>query len=334
MDKLPRLSASVVLLRRRALAAAAALRLQAPAAEAGSEASAVGEASEQEFEVLLAQRSRTMNSFSSMYVFPGGVAEEAADRAVAAAHSGGALPSDESVAKVTGIRELFEEAGVLLCASEGGGARTHLAAAHNLPAREQRQWQQAVHADAGKFQELLRLVERPPALGGLHYFVTFITPLIEKRRFRTNFFVSFLDDSDDAQVVLDDTETVRYTWATPSEALRLNREGKMQMLPPQFYALNTLCRFRRAEDVIASLRKATPPLPILPHAIGLTEDGEQLVLVYPGDQQHPEFTGGAGDLRRIYCRVPLGAGGYQWVDNLPAVPTHANWKGKRPEGKL
>jgi nucleoside diphosphate-linked moiety X motif protein 19 len=329
MDKLPRLSASVVLLRRRTLAAAAAARAPPPPPP---EAASCDSVEEQEFEVLLAQRSSKMSSFSSMYVFPGGVAEESADRAVAAAYSGGAPPSDESVAKVTGIRELFEEAGVLLCASEGGGARTHLAAAHNLPEREQRRWQQAVHADAGKFQELLQLVQRPPGLGGLHFFVTFITPLIEKRRFRTSFFVSFLDDSDDAQVVLDNTETVRYTWATPSEALRLNREGKMQMLPPQFYALNALSKFQRAEDVVASLRKAAPPLPILPHSIGLTDEGEQLILVYPGDQQHPEFPGNEGDLRRILCRVPLGTSGYEWVDNLSAVPTLANWKGKRPSG--
>jgi len=66
------------------------------------------------FQVLMAQRSQAMKSFSGVFVFPGGVTEQS---------DGPALSREAS--KRCGLRELFEECGVLLAREADGSVRAH-----------------------------------------------------------------------------------------------------------------------------------------------------------------------------------------------------------------
>ncbi|GBG24770.1 Nucleoside diphosphate-linked moiety X motif 19 [Hondaea fermentalgiana] len=312
----PRLSASVVLLRRK----------QAPSAGVKSSAERAGvtkgakAAAENDFEVLLAQRSSKMKAFSSMYVFPGGVAEDG-DAGVASAYGG---QDKVDAAKLTGIRELFEEAGVLLTAQDNKPGH---AQAVVISKEETKEWQKRVHDDAAQFKPMLEKYRQAPALSALHYWITFITPVIEKHRFHANFFVAVVDN---AEISLDGGETVRYTWASPREALDRHAAGKMALLPPQFYVLSALSEFARVNDLIESAAKRKPRLPIQPHAIPSKVD-DRLTLVYPGDAKHPDYPGDASDVRRIHCSIPFGSGGYKWECNLEEEPTHESWLAAHPK---
>ena len=75
---------------------------------------------------------------------------------------------------MTGIRELFEEAGVLL--QKSMTAKQAVAKPLN-----DHSWQDRVHDDAAEMGKLLDELQVAPAIDALKYWVTFITPKIEKR---------------------------------------------------------------------------------------------------------------------------------------------------------
>jgi len=268
-----------------------------------------------DFEVLLAQRSKRLKAFSSLFVFPGGVEDEFdSDLALRI----GANKRDAS--KITAIRELFEEAGVLLAEKPGTPF------AHAVTLQDQSVWQKRVHDNAQDFEVLLKTVSSSPALSGLHYWVTFITPLVEKHRYITDFFIAVVDD---ASISIDGNETVRYIWASPTKALELNEQGKMALLPPQLYCLNTINKFKSANALVKHAMERPDRLPIQPHMIGHSENGE-ITLVYPGDEKHPQYPGGENDRRRIHATPPMGKGSFRWEINLKEEPTVLNWTPKSP----
>ena len=165
------------------------------------------------FQVLMAQRSSTMKAFSGLFVFPGGVIE----------------PQDgtgRAASKRCGLRELFEEVGVLLTASPSDKC---LARAVDLPPQQRHRWMGSVHEDAGKFEELLQSQHVHLPLDALGFVVTFITPKIEQRRFDTDFFVVALER--DADVKIDAGETSSFQWISPREAIAANAAGEMKFLP-------------------------------------------------------------------------------------------------------
>lgn len=105
-----------------------------------------------------------------MRTLKGGVAEEC-DRDIAAKYA----PEDPRAnSKVTGIRELFEEAGVLLqqCDSNQKAVAKPV---------QDHTWQERVHDSAQEMGSLLEELQVAPAIEALKYWVTFITPKIEKR---------------------------------------------------------------------------------------------------------------------------------------------------------
>jgi len=259
----------------------------------------VRRAANEGYQVLMAKRSSKMKAFASVYVFPGGVTEDV-DQEIANRYS----PNDSrGKMKVTGIRELFEEAGVLLTKNSDNADLAHPVSAP--------EWQDKVHNDPGKFQSLLTSLNCEPAIDSLEYIVTFTTPKMEKRRFDTRFFFSIVDD---ASINIDGGETVEYKWITPIDALRENKNGTMAFLPPQFYVLSLLSKYSDVDGLIHHFKNVAPPTPILPHSVGF--ENNVLSLCYPGDEEHPEYPGKAGDRRRLHCTMPMGSGGYRYEDNL------------------
>lgn len=301
-SKVPRLSSSIILLRRKAINTSKIC----------------------DFEVLLAKRGSNMNSFSSFYVFPGGVTEPIHDKALA--NKLGST-SAENIAKITGIRELFEEAGVLLIENK---EKTIDAKVHSLEISKKQKFQKLIHDDPSLFEKFLEDESVIPADEHLHFWTTFITPVIEKRRFETNFYVCVVDDK--CSVQIDGGETVQYSWLEPKEALELNKIGKMQLIPPQYYILNQLSTFAKVNDLIQHASIKEKPLPIQPHPIGMDKD-KRLILTYPGDEDHDNFPGDLGDRRRILCKLPLGTAGYIWINNLKEIPSYENYR-KKPLSKL
>lgn len=82
----------------------------------------------------------------------------------------------------------------------------------------------------------------------MHFFSHWTTPVDLPKRFATWFFAAPLEQ--DTPVAIDNSEIVAHHWATPGEALALQRRGEMVLPAPTFV---TLLRFQAWTDTAALL---------------------------------------------------------------------------------
>jgi 8-oxo-dGTP pyrophosphatase MutT (NUDIX family) len=230
-------------------------------------------------EVYLIERQRSMGFMGGMHVFPGGkvadadasaqIAARIADAAEGARAEawGGDLDAQEVLARaVAAIRETFEEAGVLLgigaCGIDLGRLRARLLAGDALAALLQ---------EAGLVLHLAAL--QPLA--------RWVTPEREPVRFDTSFFLARAPHDQSAEH--DRKEAASGVWLGPRAALEASAAGRIRLAPPTARTLETLCETPSVERALAQARSAAPKLiaPII------RELGDQLVLLLPGDPEHP-----------------------------------------------
>jgi 8-oxo-dGTP pyrophosphatase MutT (NUDIX family) len=259
-------------------------------------------------ETFVVVRHRKSTSFAGMLVFPGGHVDEAdAAPAVlrlcsdltpqdAARRLAPLAPPERAMAQyVAGLRELFEEAGVLLARRDGAwidGARLGDADLATLRA--------ALHGEEIDLGGLCREHCLELAPGALAYFAHWITPEGIPTRFDTRFFLAALPPGQEARH--DGRETSAGEWLAPAEALARYRKGEAQLVPPTFMLLSELSRFR---DVAAALAaaEARSVTTILPRVYS---DAGGVAFLYPGDVA---YDGGdpeqPGPRRRLLTRGGL-----------------------------
>ena len=228
------------------------------------------------FEVHLQQRRAEMSFGPLAYVFPGG-SVDAGDRApetrsllggvdLSAAAARMELDGDDADRElcaalyVCAVREVFEEAGVLLARPLDGGDRAHDPSAVG-------EVRDRVLAMAGFAGELRGLGLRP-AVEDLAYVARFITPVGLPRRYDARFFVARVPEGQDIDVHAGEASTGR--WFTPGDLLE--REDVV-LMPPTRVMLAELRRHDDVASVIADLgarevcgilfafRHITQPLP-------------------------------------------------------------------------
>lgn len=225
-------------------------------------------------EVFLLKRSGLSDTFGEAYVFPGGKLDDydsspAALQALNVATETLALqlgepelsPSAAAGLYVAALRELFEEAGVLLANS---GTRP----ASLQPA----DWQAWVAASGAALQA--------SALTPWSRWITPRMAALSKKRFDTRFFLTLAPADQEASH--DNFETTHSIWLSPREALQRYHRGEIEMAPPQIMSLGHLARYATAAQALDAARRQTPPC-ICPE--NFSEDGET-ILCYPGDPQH------------------------------------------------
>ena len=87
---------------------------------------------------------------------------------------------------------------------------------HDLPTA----WREKVHQDASQFRELCVEQKIAPSACDLHHFSNWITPVMEKRRYNTQFFITVIPElkgSEHAVIQADGGETIQLDWFTPEE---------------------------------------------------------------------------------------------------------------------
>lgn len=220
------------------------------------------------------KRSGLSDAFGEAYVFPGGKLDPHDSSAAALgaldtpaaelARLLGEPEQSESVSAglyVAALRELFEEAGVLL------------AQGHSRPASQQSaDWQ------AWMDQPLARL--NASALVPWSRWITPRMAALSKKRFDTRFFLALAPQ--DQVAIHDDFETTASVWLAPKEALLRYHRGEIEMAPPQIMSLAHLARYADTTEALHAARQQTPPC-ICPE--NFSEDGE-VILCYPGDPRH------------------------------------------------
>ncbi len=202
-------------------------------------------------EVLLTHRPGTMDFGPGLHVFPGGAVDPGdldprllarsarPPDACAAAWVGELAPDAAAAHHVAAIRELFEEAGVLLATRRDGQlpdpAEVEAARASGIPFRD--------------MIEGLDLVLGTDRLVPLSRWVT--PPVGVTRRYDARFFVATLPGG--ARVALDDREVAAHDWLTPRAALQERAAGRIDLWPPTSTTLQQLAPARSVDDVAAFL---------------------------------------------------------------------------------
>ncbi len=206
-------------------------------------------------QVLLTRRPSTMAFAADMHVFPGGAVDPAdadprlAARSVvtsdeASAALGGDSPAGDALASYfAALRELFEEAGVLL-------AEPALDAATARSAREALLGGRATLQD---LTETLDLRLRTDLLAPIGHWTT---PPIMARRFDTRFFAAELPDG--AEATFETDEIVAHRWETPRAALAAMASGDLAMWVPTSATLQQL----EYVSGLADVRQRIAPGPV------------------------------------------------------------------------
>lgn len=233
-------------------------------------------------EVFMLRRTSRASFGAGMYVFPGGRVDLADGGPEIAPHCVG-LDDTEASRRlgidggglafwIAAIRECFEEAGVLLADRRDGGPLT--------PSNDDRH---AIHDGELALVDLCRRDDLVLDLGTTHYVSHWVTPIGERRRFDTRFFLTAAPA--DQEPLHDDKETVDSRWVRPVDALRMQSDGELTMMPPTVANLSFLePHATTAAALVAGAALDDPPR-ILPK-LRLDADGRFVGIAMPGDPDY------------------------------------------------
>jgi 8-oxo-dGTP pyrophosphatase MutT (NUDIX family) len=248
------------------------------------------------FSVYLLKRSEKSSFMPGNFVYPGGmvdpedcqpgtyslckgVSPEEANRVL-----GRPPVSEEALGYwVAGIRELFEEAGILLAYDQTGALLSSQNPAHrDVMARYRNPIQN------GKVT-MVRMAQDEKlflAADQITFHAHWITPEAYPQRFDTYFFLARHPAGQEASH--DQKEMTAGMWVTPMEALDRNSKGEMVLSPPTLKTIEDLSCFASLDALFAAAQKKVvePVLPVL------RKVSNQMFIVYPWDPDYPFFQQG------------------------------------------
>jgi 8-oxo-dGTP pyrophosphatase MutT (NUDIX family) len=195
------------------------------------------------FEVLMVKRHHQIDFASGALVFPGGKSHEGDHDPAWADHAIGwdAHDADQRGLRIAAIREVFEEAGILLAVRNDGAPIGGEACPMEV--------RQAVDAGTTHFLDVVRDLRAKLDLSALTVFARWITPPLTPKRFDTWFYV--VKAPDDQVAASDGRETVDAEWIAPAEALRLAEAGERKVIFPTRMNLKLLAEAGDAADAVA-----------------------------------------------------------------------------------
>ena len=247
------------------------------------------------FEVFLLKRHEKSSFMGGNYVYPGGrVDPEDGTLEICSLCKGITtgrhircledrfLPEESLALWIAGIRELFEESGVLLAYDQRG----NLFQPKNSVERERfLNYRGLLQKGKLTLYQLAQEERLFLALDQLHYYAHWITPEARSQRFDTRFFLARHPIGQEASH--DQKETIAGLWLTPQKALAENLEGEVVLSPPTLKTLEDLSRFKSINDLFDSLKnEIRSVLPIL------TKISGQSFILFPWDAEYEMFQRG------------------------------------------
>jgi 8-oxo-dGTP pyrophosphatase MutT (NUDIX family) len=171
-------------------------------------------------------RHHKIDAFSGALVFPGGKLEEADGDPRLRARCGGAdkISADELKFRVAGVREAFEECGILLARKP---AQRAVVGAVDLKGIEAR-WRAKLTKDEASIRDLVEAEDLELATDLMTPFAHWITPTFAPKRFDTWF---FLAEAPEDQIALHDgSESVDSVWIQPQQAIAEATAGRRTLV--------------------------------------------------------------------------------------------------------
>ncbi len=233
-------------------------------------------------EVFMVRRVVQSEFMPDVYVFPGGSVQAddlAAEREAGICQEVAASEADPAGRTALGvgvraaaIRELFEEAGVLLAYQ---GERMLAVNESNL--ERFAAYRQAFNERRGSLVEMARAEGLVLATDRLGYFAHWVTPEGMPKRFDTHFFVTTAPAEQEA--AHDRLETSEGLWIAPGEALARAERDEFPIVFATIHQLHDLAAF----GSVSELLQASATTPVRTHAPILVERDGQFHVHLPED---------------------------------------------------
>ena len=206
-------------------------------------------------EVLMVKRHHQIDFASGALVFPGGKSHAGDHDPAWADHVLGwdAYDAEQRGLRIAAIREVFEEAGILLAKRRDGQPMSGEACPMAV--------RQAVDVGATRFLDVICDLDARLDLAALTVFARWITPPLTPKRFDTWFYA--VTAPAEQLAACDGRETVDAEWIAPSEALRLAAAGERKVIFPTRMNLKLLAEATGAQDAVtrAAARTLVTVLP-------------------------------------------------------------------------
>lgn len=177
-------------------------------------------------EVFMVVRHHAIDAFSGALVFPGGKLEEADGDPQLKTRCAGAenISDGELKFRIAGVREAFEECGILLARKRGD---RNLIAAADLKGIEDR-WRAKLTKDEASIVDLVEAEDLEIATDLMTPFAHWITPTFAPKRFDTWFYLA--EAPEDQLALHDGSESVESVWITPQQAIAEAAAGKRTLV--------------------------------------------------------------------------------------------------------
>jgi glyoxylase-like metal-dependent hydrolase (beta-lactamase superfamily II)/8-oxo-dGTP pyrophosphatase MutT (NUDIX family) len=251
-------------------------------------------------EVFMMERTHQADFLAGAYVFPGGAVDRSdSDAGIA----GRCVNMDDACASrrlhvardglsfwIAAIRECFEESGLLLAYDDDhddnvGGKRELLSLDDPQAVERYSEWREKLVAGSATFLEVCESANLRLAVDRLAFFGHWITPVDRPKRFDTRFFVAIAPPK---QAALPDySEMVSHLWIRPSDALRLQEGGKLNLAFATIKTLEALAAHRDANALMDHARSLEAIMPFTPRA-ATGRSGRRLLL--PADAAYAEVS--------------------------------------------
>jgi 8-oxo-dGTP pyrophosphatase MutT (NUDIX family) len=235
------------------------------------------------YEILMLRRNVLSDFMGGAYVYPGGAVDEEdafdglafglSDEVASARLS---IPHGGLAYYVASLRELFEEAGLLIACTNGGEPVRFTERSDLERLAEKRR---ALNAGELRFVDMMHEEGLRVDLRGVAYLAHWVTPVGPPRRYDTRFFVALAPSGQRA--THDAGETVADRWVRPVDALAAHARGEFTMMPPTVRNLESVAHFPQAQDVLAYARSLGPVAAVRPRIV--VRDGAPVILL-PGDE--------------------------------------------------
>ncbi|RMD89185.1 MAG: NUDIX domain-containing protein [Alphaproteobacteria bacterium] len=245
-------------------------------------------------EVLTVRRGRHLAFGGGMLAFPGGRVDGSDRSWRGAGDAFGSRRHADQAFRVAALRELFEEAGLLLARDAGRAG----ALPERAVLRRAAHCRRPLHQRELSFRACLRRLGLRLDTQALVPFSHWVTPAIAPKRFDTRFYLARAPRGQEASA--DAVESFDLAWRTPVDILDAWRRGADALMFPTRLNLMKLAESPCVRTALVRARRS--PLPrIEPRLAG---DGTPRLLI-PASAGYGVTEAGPGDLHRIEAEALL-----------------------------